>query len=58
MKIEFSNIAQVMHDYLLWAWNCDAKEFEEFSKGKCNSVPFIKALRIYNEEVDYWLNAN
>lgn len=58
MKIEFSDIAQTMHEYLLWAWDCDAKEWEEFSKDKCPNVPFKKALCIYNEEVDYWLNSN
>lgn len=58
MRIEFSDTAQTMHDYLLWAWDCDAKGWEEFSKGKCKSVPFLEALWVYNEEVDYWMNAN
>ena len=58
MKIEFSDIAQTMYDYLLWSRDYDAKEWEEFSKGKCRAVPLTEAIGIHREEVDYWLNAD
>lgn len=58
MRIEFSNVAQTVHDYLLWSRECDAKGWEEFSKGKCRAIPLTEAIGIYREEVDYWLNAN
>lgn len=55
MRIEFSDMAQTVHDYLLWSWDCDAKGWEGFSKGKCSEVGFKVALQIYSEEVDYYL---
>ncbi len=58
MKIEFSDIAQVMDDYLLWASDYNPPEWEEFSAGKCKSVPLSEAIGIYLGEVDHWMNAN
>lgn len=58
MRADFSNVAQTVHDYLLWSWDCDAKGWDEFSKGKCSEVEFKVALQIYSEEVDYYLNTD
>lgn len=58
MRINLSSIAQAVHDYLLSSYECDAKGWVEFSKGRCKSVPFTEALWVYSEEVDYWINTN
>lgn len=58
MRLEYSDIAQTVHDYLLWSRDYDAEEWEEFSKGKCRAVPLTEAIGVYRVEVDSWLNAN
>jgi len=58
MKADFSNVTQAMHEYLMWSHECDAKGWDEFSKGRCSEVEFTVALQIYSEEVVAYLDAN
>ena len=58
MSIEFTDeVANTIHEYLLWSLECDAKGWEEFSKDKCREVPFHEALWAYSEEIEDWMNA-